>query len=868
MENLSSAQVEWLKSSPVLPAMLNVKQLQGVGESTYEILERNDEGRVSTIASRHGRKGFVLKVKDPVTGTLYAAKLAVPGDYREDRLSRELGLTASLREAGDLFICPAVVGRCDPPAGMPESNEGFVCFLAPWKTGRTLENFLAEDAIEPHFACEVASSVLKAIKYLERKNLKHDDLHAGNVMIAHIPDDLMMEAGDEHRLIVSVVDLGSLKPQNQQTNKSRDDWLSYLQILVDLFNGMHRNRRIASTHPQFITIFRKFIDKLSDDDITRHFPRDVDIFTELKQIRAKLDDPDEVGADSAKFQPFEAISAEHLANDSILLELFVRTLPWMAAVRENKPIVLTGPRGCGKSMMFRYLSIRTHLSNQTSGGAEGSDAPFDAFGVYISCSTHLQNNLSWLGRKEGHAQKRSHEIATYFQLVVLRELLKSLGHAQSHSRANAIFHFDESGFDRLIEFITRYFKQPLESGRLSSEGRLLHFADDIDALRVSLHRKLLADETWEDLLPDTFLADVTNKLSSLLPYFKSHQVVFLLDDYSANRVQTCIQRVLNKIVFERVASHFFKISCEKFGFMSEDIDGVTLDETREFHTIDTGGMVLNSEIDAGARGFVESLIDRRLSAAGWAGRAATLIGDSQPFKKDIDLAKSLRTNVGDRTAHYYGLDALGRLWSGDTATILQVVSDMFSRAGVNASTTTCISKRDQSDAIVGISKAFKSRVDAFHPYGPHMAKILGEFGAVIREVLVKGKLNASSHPYRMYRIEMTKDDPVETTRLVAESFPDEARLACELLRRAIFIELKDSRGKEGGAKQTMRWELRRIFNPAFSLSLERDSYLGVKDLQELRLLLTSPEKFADRVRASYEVTAKDQRTQQLFGEYE
>jgi hypothetical protein len=255
-------------------------------------------------------------------------------------------------------------------------------------------------------------------------------------------------------------------------------------------------------------------------------------------------------------------------------------------------------------------------------------------------------------------------------------------------------------------------------------------------------------------------------------------------------------------------------------------------------------------------------------AAGWAGRAAGLIGDSQPFKKDVDLAKSLRAKAGDRTAHYYGLDALGRLWSGDTATILQVVSDMFSRAGVKADTTACISRREQSDAIVSISKAFKSRVDAFHPYGPLMAKILGEFGSVVREVLVKGKLNGSSLPYRLYRIEMTKDDPGETTRMVGKSFPDEAKLACELLRRAIFIELKDSRGKEGGAKQTMRWELRRIFNPAFALSIERDSYLGVRDLDELRLLLTSPEKFADRVRASYEVTAKDQLTQQLFGDQE
>ena len=540
----------------------------------------------------------------------------------------------------------------------------------------------------------------------------------------------------------------------------------------------------------------------------------------------------------------------------------------MQDARENKPIVLTGPRGCGKSMIFRYLAVRTHLGSSGQTDSMSTEKPFESFGVYISCATHLQNNLSWLGRIAGRSAQRSHEIATYFQLVILRELLKALGYAQADAPANRIFRFDESGFDRLISFISKYFSDEIESGRIGNTGRILHFADDIDAVRVKLHRTLLADGKWNDLLPDTFLADVTAKLKDLLPYFTTRQVVFLLDDYSSNRVQLDIQKILNKIIFERVPSHFFKISCEKFGFRSDDIDQVQLDETREFITIDAGGKVLASRNSESSQ-FVKNLINRRLSVAGWKGTAELLLGSSDPYCSDIDLATQIRNKAHDqgRPAYYYGLDALGRLWSGDTATILQIVREIFSLGKVNATTTTTISKMIQHDAIVSISKQFKSRVDSMHPYGPKLADILGQFGSVIREVMLNGNANNSGKPYRLYRLEMTKDEQRETIRLL-ESFDNEAaEIARELLRRAIFIELEDSRGKEGPAKGTMRWELRRIFNPAFGLSLERDSYLSIKDMNKLCELLNSPRKFTDGVRASYiNKVGNDFYTGSLFGE--
>lgn len=850
MDALSEAQRNWIDGAPIIPATLTVRALDGQSTHTYEVLDRDAEGRVHGLHKRRGWKGFVLRVRDPATHEEFAAKLAVPGDYKQPRLEQELLYTSKLRPAKSLFVCPMSVGLSAPPPGMPDAEEDFVCFIAPWVTGRTLEQYLQEDSLEIDFVCSVAMQVLRAITYLKRVELKHDDLHVDNVMISQVPAELALLADDEHRLEVSIIDLGSLKPSNQTTSKSRDDKICFVQILVELYNGLHRNRRVASSHPHFMRRFLQFIEKLVDEDQARHFPIENQIAQELQVLQRELE---EVEIDESKFQPFEAISAEHLADDATLLELFVETLPWMQDIQERKPIVLTGPRGCGKSMIFRYLAVRTHLGLRAQNAERGRASPFDSFGVYISCAAHLQNNLSWLARKEGRAEQRAHEIATYFQLIVARELLKSLGMAYADSVANRAFRLDEAGFDNIVALISSYFSRPVESARLTNRSRILHFADDLDALRVQLHGTLLRDGEWNDHLPDTFLADLTGKLGSVFPYFKRHQVVFLLDDYSSNRVQEEIQRILNKIIFERVPTHYFKISCEKFGFDPGDIDGVTLEETREFTTIDAGSRALADVDDHAAKRFVTNLIDRRLSRAGWAGRAEKLIGSSEPYADDVQLASYIREHgsTQGRRYYYHGLHALGRLWSGDTATVLQIVREMFVKGSVQRDTTAPITKAAQHEAIVSISKAFKERVDGLHPFGALMAKILGQYGAAVRDVMVKGRLNSAKEPYRLYRLEMTKDEPRSTIALLRDLDPELGSLARELLRRAIFIELQDSRAKEGLSKQTMRWELRRIFNPAFGLSLKRDSYLGVRDIEELQTFLTAPERFADRARMSY-----------------
>ena len=851
--------VHWLQQGGSFPDTLEIQLFAHSGTTTvkYEILERDSDGSIESLKTgRRGKKGFVLKVRNNATGQCFAAKLTIPDEYDEGNSPlAELDHSAKLR-AGESFIhLLDGVGRVDRFSSEPETidKRAWVCFLSRWLEGSTLEECIkaSPERITPTVIARVAETLVRAVIFLEMNGLKHDDLHLGNLML--VPTDPMLLAIDQlepsERLVV--IDLGSAKPLERLTFKRDDDWSALARCLAELHNLLHRDRRVASRYQTFLRRLSEFIEKLSDEDPARHFPERGDYLRSIREIETSLTiTPHQ----NLTFQPFDAVSAEHLANDELLLQLFVDYLPWIDVVSTLEPSVLIGPRGCGKSMLFRYLSIRTHIADTSTSSDVLDRHAF--FGIYIGCASDLGNDLLWLAREDGRPNRCAESITTYFNLVLARELLRSLAACGNAPQVAKALRLSAEGIHKIISFLAEQIGDDFRIIMLKGIDALQAASDSIDHIRLRLGRSLLSGSEFTTKLPTTFVRDLCRTVAVSVPGIAQKRIAFLLDDYTSHRLSPEIQCILNAVLWQRDPSFLFKISSEPYGFDNGHIDGAQIDANREFTLINAGDLTIAQENPADRRRFITQLLDKRLEAANYAGRTATLIGDST-YKNDKELAAAIREKGKGQKNYYHGIHVLADAWSGDVATVLHMLREMFARGDVQPTTTTRISEKDQHQSIVRVSKALTDRVRTYHPFGDEMARILNNLGELARRLLVDApdQVDRSRAPvvHRKYRLELSLPPGVEINGALRELAQGDFLVALkqELVRRAVLIELHPSRGKEGEARQTNRWQIRSSLLPNFGTSLTREHYIDIKRIEDFAEMLLNPSLFANKVYMRY-----------------
>ena len=359
--------------------------------------------------------------------------------------------------------------------------------------------------------------------------------------------------------------------------------------------------------------------------------------------------------------PFDFISAEQISNDEVLLNLFT-SAAWMRAASGPDPLLLTGPRGCGKSMLFRWLALRTHLHGQT----DPIGRRFRSLDFHVSCTTDLQNRIGWIRTAET-ARRYEPEIIHYFNLLVAREVLNTLELVGARDDAQAVYGLGPTEEQELLSFMAE--NVPGEMRPMFGTRPLRTALDRVEREMFRSHRRMLRGEPPDAPTSSSFLGDLTALVVRLMPHFDEYRIAFLLDDFSTHRVPEHVQRVLAPIVWERRPSHVFKVSSEKYGTVLDYQGGATADLTRERNEIDCGKEYLdmNDSSVGDAQHFAESLLGRRLELAGWQQGPRELLGDSPPYREF--LAELADPHARPR---YHGLQTIADLCSGDISTLLLI----------------------------------------------------------------------------------------------------------------------------------------------------------------------------------------------------
>lgn len=668
-----------LSSSKVIPPEIELK-----GRKYYP----------KEFISSSGYKSVVWKGVDEYDEPV-VIKFATYEDYMERSFLEEASRAAKLR--GYLHFAHFYDTELIELQLSKDVKKKFVCFIEEWIEGQTLEEFIQKNEITPSFIVNYVKEICNALNILKELNFRHDDLHLGNVMIAY-----PKKGAISRDFTVKVIDLGSLKPYDAPLTKDKGDHGMFTEHLIILCNAMlfssNRQRKpLCSMQRRFRKEIIPLLNSMLEEDrqIALFEPSKILSQFENASTRAKYPYKD---IELKLENPFDYISAEHIANDRLLVNLFADSCPWAKEVTSPNPVLLTGPRGCGKSMLFRRLSLKALLFKSPDDIKNSQIA-----GFYIPCSAELRNRFGWI-TSETLSKRFQKEIIHYFNLLLCREVVQTLLLVSQREDSDTLFGLGDIQGKEIHAFLTEKLNIKEERRlRLQGVSPFEHLLEVIEFEMDFCYEQFLKGFNLEPTIPISFLADFTRFLKSKVGYLKDRIITFLLDDFSIHRISEPVQLVLNPIIWDRRSEHIFKLSAEKYGaeriFEFHNESSPTADITREFREIDCGQFYINlsdKNLLQNLINFAKDLLDHRLHLAGYSETSETIIGHSRYIEGT--LGKALRSRQ-KRYDQYYGLETIAEICSGDVSALLEIYRNIFKEGNVNKDTNSVVKAHIQHRAI-------------------------------------------------------------------------------------------------------------------------------------------------------------------------
>ena len=783
-----------------------------------------------------GNNGHLFRAYNRRTESSLAFKVVpvenVPGNSEE----REAHL-GEARKANGLEH-PSVVRYHDvfTYANDEMEFEGVV-FVCDYVKGVSLRTYMKESRAEINipFVESFLRTIFGLLYELDRRQYSHGDLHAGNVLVAKSEFDL------EDRTSFRVTDFGI----RQFSTKARhdNDYLFLSEILRDLLRCIdYRDCEGRDRYSYNV---------LKDQFLRRHLietDRSADsVACNPRLLAERLGTIDESYAREANSRadpkldtPFDYPNCEQIGNAHLLLKsLYSDRLLGLSEIRARSNLVLTGPRGCGKTTVFRALSM-DYLADVADDRPETTRY----FGIYYRC-----DDLYFaFPRYKLPGNAAALDIPMHFLISTLLSTMLEQVAYWSQRYFPGEFSANErpvvSGLWSLLGL-----QEPTNPGS-DSVSYFVNRLRGKERRRAVYHQRSAHNNLQKlpPLLGPGHMIEACRLIRRSFSFFSERPIYFFIDDYSDPKITKALQANLNRLLMYRSADVFFKISTESpVSFSREDIDEKKFVESREYDLLNLGLRYLKDESDK-RREFIEDLFGRRFRAVpGYpVDSLSDLLGD---YRRNENAAARVLRGSDDKTkserksGYFAGCDTIAAMCSGDIHYIIRLVSRMVEDYGgaqnlLKSEDKPRIPMREQSKSIRAAAGEFVESIRTLPDRGPHLADIITAFGNVARSYLLhmESTNEGTATPHQASRIE-----PYEALKLSAEA---DTNLR-DLLRYSVLIE--DPRGKSRRGKMVPRYYLRRYLIPHFRLTFSRRDSIQLENSQ-MELFLRNPTKFEKAMR--------------------
>jgi hypothetical protein len=538
--------------------------------------------------------------------------------------------------------------------------------------------------------------------------------------------------------------------------------------------------------------------------------------------------------------PFDYLSCEQIGDSfNLLRNLYSLEFLGNKDLVERTNTVLTGPRGCGKTTIFRNMSLKAQLLSNALETAAQLD---DWVGIYYSCKD-LYYAFPYM---RGQLDRTDLEVTLhYFNLALLVAIVDTL--MISHTKLAEI---SEEALSHIEGFVKAELPDYAIPPTSQSTYRLRNLFESVLREKMNIKKWLEQRESPNPIrkyLGLDFVPRFCNLLRETVPWLKNRPIYLFLDDYSLPKVSAPLQRSINRVVFDRSEDCYFKISTESVTTIEPyDADGKLLEEAREYDLIDLGDYFLFASQQDRYK-FLIGIINNRLRQSEGIHRSyhdiAKILGNTTYGNN-----KLARDIVAKKHVNYHGIETFVDLCSGDISHMLRLARDIFAQVGGPGHfrkprrKLVPIPADRQDRAIRRFGASFLNQLETITGTGPHLRRIVEAFGKIAHFQLcnLKSKNLKGNPPKQAFRIEMRSRPEFQDPYLFG--------LYSDLLRYGAFI--RDVRGKSQRGVVVPRLYLRRILIPTFRLTFSQRDNVGM-EADEFIHLLRDPSRFVKDFNRKY-----------------